>query len=283
MSDAPAAEASPRTRSTAFVVGAIITLVGVVVVGFAVFLTGGSRISERRAQDELYAQFRKELKAGTAAISAPIAAGHPVAFVEVERIGLAAVVVESATAGSMQRGPGHVSTTPLPGQAGNSVVFGRRATFGSPFARLNDLQKGDAIVVTTGQGKFRFVVDGSRRTDEQAAAPKAVTSRLSLVTSDPAYVPSRSLVVTAALQGNPAPSTARPVGVSPSEIALRAQPNVAIRLLLWSQALLLVAIGTALLWRRIPRATLWIGAAPLFLLVAWNLSETMSALLPNTL
>jgi sortase A len=270
--------------STRVAVGLTITFVGVAALGFAVFIGGASRAAETRAQDVLYAEFRKQLKAGTAAIGAPIEQGHPVAFLEIERIGLAAVVVESAASGSTQRGPGHVSTTPLPGQPGVSVILGRRATFGGPFRRLPELKSGDAIRVTTGQGTYTYVVDGTRRSDVDAKAPKVVASRLSLVTSDPAYVPTRSLVVTGALKGSePAPATAHPVGSSPSEAALKGQPNVVIRLLLWSQALLAVAIGAALLWRRIPNTTLWVGAVPLLMLVAWNLSESLSALLPNTL
>ena len=49
------------------------------------------------------------------------------------------VVVEGTTPGEPDAGPGHLRDTPLPGQAGVSVVFGRRATFGAPFASLPQL------------------------------------------------------------------------------------------------------------------------------------------------
>ena len=44
----------------------------------------------------------------------------------------------------------------MPGQTGNAAIAGHRTTYGAPFYRLNELQPGDDIFVTTSQGKFHY-------------------------------------------------------------------------------------------------------------------------------
>ena len=41
-------------------------------------------------------------------------------------------------------GPGHLSDTPLPGQMGTSVIFGRSVTYGAPFDAITGMQEGTA-------------------------------------------------------------------------------------------------------------------------------------------
>ena len=54
-------------------------------------------------------------------------------MLDIPAIGIAnMVVVEGTSPENLTLGPGHLRDTPLPGQAGISVVFGRRATFGAP-------------------------------------------------------------------------------------------------------------------------------------------------------
>ena len=47
---------------------------------------------------------------------------------------------------------------PCPGQAGNAAVAGHRTTYKAPFNRIDELQPGDDIFVTTLQGKFTYQV-----------------------------------------------------------------------------------------------------------------------------
>ena len=55
-------------------------------------------------------------------------------------------------------GPGHFPGTPLPGQAGNAAVAGHRTTYKAPFNRIDELQPGDDIFITTLQGTFTYQV-----------------------------------------------------------------------------------------------------------------------------
>lgn len=52
------------------------------------------------------------------------------------------IVLEGGSGHTMAFGPGHVSTSPLPGQGGNSVIVGHRDTH---FTALKDLTLGDGI------------------------------------------------------------------------------------------------------------------------------------------
>ena len=84
------------------------------------------------------------------------------AYLEIPAHRPAAGVGSGTTSGVLFDGPGHRRDTPLPGQQGTSLIMGRRAAFGGPFAGIDDLEKGDRIRVTTGQGAFDFDVIGVR-------------------------------------------------------------------------------------------------------------------------
>lgn len=54
---------------------------------------------------------------------------------------------------TLERGPGHWTGTPMPGQVGNAVVSGHRTTHTAPFHELDELTAGDEIVVTSAAGQ----------------------------------------------------------------------------------------------------------------------------------
>src|SRR5205814_10125702 len=91
-------------------------------VSFARGLTG---LQAARSQLVLYGQLRTTLADATVPIGGTIDPGTPVALIEATRIGLRYVVVEGSSAGDLRAGPGHRRDTPLPGQAGTCVRYGR--------------------------------------------------------------------------------------------------------------------------------------------------------------
>jgi sortase A len=264
------------------VMGTVALTFGLALVGYIAFLAWGSSAQYSRTQNTMYDSFREELRGATAPVQAPIAAGAPVAIVSIPDLDLSQVVVQGASGSSLTRGLGHRTDTVLPGQEGVSVIYGRRSAYGGAFGDLGQIAVGDRITATTGQGKFTYTVDNIRYSDEQSQLPDSVASRLVLVTSDPAWRPGRSLLVSAALDGKAQPAAA--VGAAlPSEQPLAIEKGAILPTLLWAQALFLVALGTAWAWLRYTHAVIWMAAAPLFLLVAWNLFENVTLLLPNTL
>ncbi|MBV9099135.1 MAG: sortase, partial [Frankiaceae bacterium] len=210
-----------------------------VVLAFVAFLTVVGGVDYHRTQNQLFAQLRTELGAATAPVAAPIAIGRPVAIVRIPKLHLRAVVVQGSSARELQRGPGHQVDTPLPGQPGTAVILGRRVAFGAPFADLVRLHPGDAVDVITGQGSFRFVVDATWRSDQTHRVATGSGPHLDLLTSDPAFTPSRTFVVSAHMT---APAVAAGAVATPQShaTALVGDPDAAITADLWAQALLVL-------------------------------------------
>lgn len=81
---------------------------------------------------------------------------HPIARLEVERLGVRRVVLSGASGSSMAFGVGHVDGTALPGRPGNCVLAGHRDT---RLAFLQELRPGDRVRVETREGMGRYAVD----------------------------------------------------------------------------------------------------------------------------
>src|SRR5207253_10138958 len=130
-------------------------------------------LAENRSQDVLYHQLRGEL-AGMVGPTGPIVpVGDPVAVLEIPAIGVRQVVVEGTASGDLLAGPGHRRDSPLPGQEGISVVYGRGTSYGAPFRDITKLHQGDQIVVVMGQGRIVFKVLDVRLAGDPIPAPPA--------------------------------------------------------------------------------------------------------------
>ncbi|MGZ4792653.1 MAG: sortase domain-containing protein [Ilumatobacteraceae bacterium] len=246
--------------------------------------------AQRRALDS----FRSQLAKGTAPIGPSdsdgrlLRIGTPVAYLEIPSIGVHQVVGEGTTSGALFHGPGHRRDTPLPGQIGSSVVYGRRASYGRPFSRIDELNEGDLIRVTTGQGIFQFHVLDVRRTGDPAPAPIATDgSRLLLITAaGTPFFPNGVVRVDADLDGKavvgPAPLfTASDL---PAEEKLMAGDSRALwTLALWLQALIVLTVGAVWAWHRWGRAQAWVVFLPPLLLVGLFACGEVIRLLPNLL
>lgn len=98
-------------------------------------------------------------------------------------------MVEGVDQAHLRRGPGHYAGSPLPGQGGNMAIAGHRTTYGAPFYRLDELEPGDVIRITTRDGEFVYEV-----TDSEVVAPTRVDvlddfgdDRLTLTACNPRY------------------------------------------------------------------------------------------------
>jgi sortase A len=271
-------------------------LVMVCVVSVSLLLHIGfvSGLQQRSAQGRNYDTFREQLAVGTAPVgpadadNRALALGTPVAYMEIRSIGLEQVIGEGTTSTVLLDGPGHRRDTPLPGQIGTSVVFGRRAAYGGPFGRIGELVVDDKITVTTGQGRFDFRVISVRRAGDPTPAPAAAGSaRLLLLTADgPAYFPNGVLRVDAELVGTPVIGPARALSAATLPEVERAgagEPATLWALALWMQALMLLSAGAVWGWLKWGRSQAWIVFTPPLLLVGISLSGEIVKLLPNLL
>lgn len=284
-------------------------LLAVGVLGFVGYLMLLSPLQQSATQDVLYSRLRGPIAEGippyagraedpdgTVVREVPpiyddgedkvIPAGAPIAVLEIPAIGVRQVVVEGTSADDLETGPGHRRSTPLPGQKGVSVIYGRATTFGGPFADLTLLRRGQDLIVVTFQGKFTYRVEGVRHAGDRLPASKPIVdggSRLTLVTAEGENFlqPNRVVYVDALLRGRPQPAAFRPPVLPPEEKALASDRPALLPLVLWMQALVVTAIAIA--WARI-RWGRWethLVGLPVVLAVLWHVYEAGARLLPN--
>jgi sortase A len=271
----PPSPERPILQST----GVGLLLLAIFALGLAGYLFGLSGVQEARAQTILYTRLQDEL-ANQVAPLGPTAPGSPVAVLDIPAVGIRdMVVVEGTSPENMTLGPGHLRDTPMPGQAGVSEIFGRRATFGAPFARLGSLRPGDVIVTITGQGRSVYRVAALGNSQVRIDDPEP--NRLLLVTASSPYIPSYYVEIDARLVSVTRPGPAVVRVLNAPELALAGDDGALVLTFIWGTALAAVsALGTyaALRW------SLWaayLAAVPLALAVLWCLYQSLSALLPN--
>ena len=249
-----------------------------------------SGLQEHAAQSRLYGRLRSELAATTAPLGGLIRPGSPVALISAPRGGIRDVVVVEGTTGSqLANGPGHLSDTPLPGQAGVSVLFGRSVTFGAPFRHLEAMRSGDPITVITGQGTYTYRVAELRRPGSPLPAlVPAGRSRLTLVTSEGSgwrngWAPQRAVYLDAILsRGTVQPAPAgMPAVVSSSSLPMHGDTSVLVALVLWLQVLVLLAGILTYCWVRWGRWQTWVAGWPILLAGLWGATAAALLLVPN--
>ena len=285
----PAKELQPM-----FVTSTALIIVSVVIFTFYATIAILGPVRHARDQTTAYATFRGELENATAMVTQlgddgqPQPLGTPMAVLDIPQLELREVVFEGTTSGVLRSGPGHRRDTPLPGQAGTSVIFGRQAGFGGPFADLRQLAKGQVFTVTTGQGKHLYRVVGVRRAgDPQAPALAAGKGRITLITAaGTEFIPEGVLRVDADLVSPVQLAGPRPITTAmlPSaETALGTDSSVVLAIMLLSQALLLASLAVAWARTRWGRLQVWVAGMPFLLALGVALSDQLACLLPNLL
>jgi sortase A len=281
--------ASPRIgwiatigSSPSFRIGGIsLLLLSIFLLGFAAYLFGFSGTVEARSQVTLYTQLRSELSQAIAP-TGPTTSGQPVAILDFPTIGTHnLVVVEGTTPQNLMLGPGLVRNGPLPGQAGVATIYGRLATFGAPFSRLGQLHLGDEIKAITGQGVavYKVVAFGDSHHEVVNQDP----NQLVLLTAGSPYIPTYYSYMDADLVSavQPQSGTASSVPIYTDEIALSGDEGALVIALLWGLALAGVSALSTVAAARWSPWPAYLAAAPVVLVVAWNLYQNLAALLPN--
>ncbi len=292
---APAAggrERPPPLNPRPYFLRTVFVVVFVLAAGMVVHLTVVSSLQQRSAQQQLLDRFRSQLAEGTAPVGPTdtdgdvLAVGTPVAYLEIPDIDVEQVVVSGTSSGALFDGPGHRRDSVLPGQAGASVIMGRSATYGAPFAGIDGLEEDDLITVTTGQGEFEYRVLGVRRSgDPVPAPPEENESRLVLTTAAGApYFPSGVVRVDAAMEGDAPAGPGRLFSAAGLPIAERTMAGDTGQL--WAlafllQALVVLAVGAVWSWHRWGRPQAWVAFVPPMLLVAVGVANQAARLLPN--
>jgi LPXTG-site transpeptidase (sortase) family protein len=213
--------------------------------------------------------------------------GKPIGILTIPAIKQREVIVMGTSSADLQQGPGLMAGTVLPGDAGNSVIAGRRTTYGAPFGSLDRLIRGDRLEVVDGAGNFTFKVVSSRELSggQADAGNGRGPAWLTLVTSNPGLDASGHLVVVAK-----AKTSADEVGSAPSTrygvtlASLGGDPAAGILALLWSGAFM-IGLGAAVYTIRRSRQV-WLPylfATPVLLAFGLFACESLARCLPATL
>ncbi|WP_165965960.1 class E sortase [Actinomadura sp. 7K534] len=103
-----------------------------------------------------------QARAEAAAPPAPAAAperpkkGTVIAELQIKRMGLKTTVKEGVSQAVLRYAVGHYPRTALPGQEGNTVLFGHRTTWRRPFHDLDKVRRGDRIVLRAGRMSYVY-------------------------------------------------------------------------------------------------------------------------------
>jgi sortase A len=276
----PQASAAPAGPVSAARCVAISTLLlALLIVGFVGYVLGVSRIQEASAQRRLYATLAGELGQDIGPLG-PTRPGAPVAVLDIPSVGMTdTVIVEGTSPEDLMAGPGHLRNTPLPGQEGLSVIFGRRVTFGAPFARLDGLRPGEEITTITQQGKsvYKVVAVG----DSQHPVKDTTLNRLVLLTTSSPTVPTYYLEIDADLISKVNNGPVQMPAIGPTEQGLAGDSGALVLTMVWGLALVIVSVGAAVGAARWSPWPVYLMATPAVLAIVWILYENFAALLPN--
>ena len=97
----------------------------------------------------------------------------------------------------LRKGPGFFPETPFPGSGGTTAIAGHRTTYGAPFRGLDELDRGDAIVVEMPYARFEYRVERTRIVDPDAfwVTKRVGYERLVLSACHPLYSAAQRIVV----------------------------------------------------------------------------------------
>ena len=221
-------------RSVVGVLGELLITAGLVVGLFAVYTLFWTGVETSREQDVLEREF--EAQSQPESSSTPDASGaeelpsDAYARMRIPRLGESWewIVVEGVDLNTLTRGPGHYPESAAPGETGNFAVAGHRATYGEPFAYLDQVQAGDEILVERDGQDFRYVVTESfitvpSDTDVLLPVPgqpgvDPEIGTVTLTTCNPRWGSTQRLIVHGALQGSePVTAQASSTGATDGE------------------------------------------------------------------
>lgn len=316
---APRAAGSEGQRASS--VGRVLSIVGLVIVGFFAYQLTGSALVHARSQRLLLQEFKEQaplqavnpadeanadastdgllspdeaagevvdpedVEPELIAAAEPPARGDPIGIIQIPKLGVEQVVVQGTGPAELRAGPGHLRGTSMPGEPGNAAIAGSRVSNGAPFKQLPLLDEGDRIDVTTAVGRFRYDVRSVRRVRSGQPDPVRASgggSTLTLVTSTPTFLAYDRLVVVAELQTKPVAPRFTPVTPDRTETGLDTSGAGLAPVIGWGAALGLAIWAARLVYRRWPKAVAYLITTPILVALVLLVFESLSGLLPAT-
>jgi sortase A len=133
--------------------------------------------------------------------------GDALARLKIDRVDLDVVVVDGTDADNLRKGPGRHLDTAMPGEGELVYIAGHRTTYGAPFSRIDQLARGDSIVLELPYASIEYAVTSRRIVDQyevsvlesrgreelvlQACHPRFFSSHRYLVYAKPVHIYAR--------------------------------------------------------------------------------------------
>lgn len=199
--------------------GELVLTLGFVVLLFAVYEFWGVTATVDAQQQEQTRQLEQQWQqprtvsspapqepAATPSAKPQPAVGSDIAILSIPKLGKRWAVVEGVGLPQLRGNPGHYPNTAMPGDVGNFAVAGHRTQ--AFFWNLDQLARGDEILVQTGDGMFTYHV-----TNVVVVVPTALEvvgpvppgeqagRLLTLTTCNPKFFHYQRLIVHASLDG----------------------------------------------------------------------------------
>jgi len=258
----------------------VICLFGIALIGYLFAFT---HLSAARDQRVLASQLDQRA-AYKAARGLLVPDGTPVARIDIPAIGVHQIVVYGTSAAALEKGPGLMPHTAPPGIRGNTVIAGRRVTFGAPFAHLLALVPGDRITIVNGRGTFtyRVVRTGVARPGQPDPVGPSARPELTVVTSPPLSESGREYAV-ASLEGRPLAVPRYVITRPEAELALSGDATATPGAIVWGLLAVLAVLATVLAYRRWTQTgIIYLLSMPIIFATTVLWCEHVAQLLPAT-
>jgi sortase A len=127
--------------------------------------------------------------------------GDAIGRMKIPAIDLNIVAVHGTETATLQKGPGHYPETAFPGQRGTVAFAGHRTTYLAPFRKINEIGRGDEVIVEMPYATFTYRFEKQRIVDpSQVGVVRDVGhDRVVLTACHPLYSAAQRIVVFARL------------------------------------------------------------------------------------
>jgi sortase A len=215
------------TRLVIRSVGELFVTGGLVLLLFCVYQLVWTNVEANRQQSGVAQRLTDDWRQPHPSIAPqePLRLGKGFAFLRIPRLGkkFDVPVIEGVRSQDLSKGVGHYPTTSRPGEIGNVAIAGHRATNGEPFRNLDQVHRGDALVVETAATWYTYIVDRTRIVqptdvwvlDPVPGHPRATPTKqlLTLTTCNPRWASTQRLIIFSHLVETTPKSEGRPAAL----------------------------------------------------------------------
>lgn len=197
-------------------IGAALVIIGLLVASYPILTMAYGRYQQYQILEQAEAKMKAERakarleKDRDAKLmkSTPVgkAGAWPETKLIIPKLGVKQIVQEGIDANTLKQSPGHYPRTANPGQSGWCAIAGHRITFSAPFDRLDEMKKGDKIILETMEASFVYLFESIVTVPDTANLDMPITTKASVIltTCEPKTGSSHRLIARGTLAPYPA-------------------------------------------------------------------------------